>query len=117
MGIINQWLEELFPDAESTWRPSLVESELEIDLSLIKDDIQVMTNEVEQKGIVKEKGNTEERPRKNKKIQAVDTGCAGLLFFRFRVNVKPTEFMDTVFGELLTSTIIFLILHSPFETT
>ncbi|CAO3596977.1 unnamed protein product [Absidia cylindrospora] len=46
---------------------------------------------------------SEQAPKKHRKFQSVDTACSGLIFYRFRVNIKPTEFMDDMIKRLIAS--------------
>lgn len=52
-----------------------------------------------------EKGKEEQEEEKNeskkdKRIQAVDAACGGLIFYRFRVDVKPTDFVSKLFQHM-----------------
>ncbi|KAI8379402.1 uncharacterized protein BYT42DRAFT_593522 [Radiomyces spectabilis] len=73
---LEKYVQELFPDCESTW--TRFEGDLDVEET---DDNKEDTTAVDDK-------------RKEKKFQAVDAACGGLVFYRFRINVKPTEFID-----------------------
>lgn len=38
--------------------------------------------------------------RKDKRFQAVDAACGGLIFYRFRINVKPTDYVTRLMDHL-----------------
>ncbi|KAI8328437.1 hypothetical protein BC941DRAFT_406555 [Chlamydoabsidia padenii] len=103
---------ELFPSYESTWTriegPWDVEDLDKVDKSStevednntdkptgIKDNIQNEGDHLalEDSAVVK----------KDRTFQAVDTACGGLIFYRFRVNIKPTEFVDKMIDHLVSS--------------
>ncbi|OZJ01958.1 hypothetical protein BZG36_05127, partial [Bifiguratus adelaidae] len=42
----------------------------------------------------------EEEKRKDKRFQAVDTACGGILFIRLRVNVDPNEFVQKLIAHV-----------------
>lgn len=42
--------------------------------------------------------------RKDRTFQAVDTACGGMIFYRFRVNIKPTDFIEKMIDHLATAT-------------
>ena len=46
----------------------------------------------------------EARDRPDRRFQAADAACAGLLFLRFRVDVPPVDFVQKMFGMGLAST-------------
>ncbi|CAO3625852.1 unnamed protein product [Mucor hiemalis] len=79
---LEHYITLLFPDHESTW--TRFEGKLDIDQIDIEE-------EEEKKETAEEK--KEEIERKEKKFQAIDAACGGLVFYRFRINVKPTEFI------------------------
>lgn len=51
---------------------------------------------VEENAKKDEETNVEEK--KDKVLEAVDCGCSGLVFLRFRINVKPTDFVQKLIG-------------------
>ena len=78
---LTSYITQLFPDHSSTWKDIPKDLELDVDLKVL--------------------GETQEETKvekQDKKFQMVDTGCAGLVFARFRVNVRPTDFILSVFG-------------------
>ncbi|KAI8986976.1 hypothetical protein BDB01DRAFT_588911 [Pilobolus umbonatus] len=75
---LDKYITLLYPNHQSTW----VEYEGPLDVEDIKG------GEEEQREEEKERERKKER-----KIQGVDTGCGGYIFYRFRVDVKPTEFI------------------------
>lgn len=85
---LEHYITKLFPEHESTW--TRFEGKLDID-QLDFDE--------EQKAQEEEK-ETEKKERKEKKFQAVDAACGGLVFYRFRINVKPTEFVIKLMGKM-----------------
>ncbi|CEJ02060.1 hypothetical protein RMCBS344292_16077 [Rhizopus microsporus] len=78
---LETYITKLFPDHQSTW--IRFEGPYDID--------EVDQEECEEEGEKEKKEDKAER--KERKFQAVDAACGGLVFFRFRVNVKPTEFV------------------------
>ncbi|KAI9492697.1 hypothetical protein BDB00DRAFT_883363 [Zychaea mexicana] len=89
----------LFPEHELTWErfegdldvPELVKNSGDgKEEAEEKDDNNEKTNEANGK----EEPDAEPSSKKDKRFQGVDSACSGLLFFRFRVNVKPTDFMS-----------------------
>jgi hypothetical protein len=42
--------------------------------------------------------------RKDRTFQAVDAACGGMIFYRFRVNIKPTDFIDKMIDRLVAAT-------------
>ena len=38
--------------------------------------------------------------RKDKRFQAVDAACGGLIFYRFRINVKPSDYVTRLMDHL-----------------
>ncbi|KAI9281851.1 hypothetical protein BY458DRAFT_202010 [Sporodiniella umbellata] len=82
LGQISNCLEtystKLFPNSQSTW--TRFKGQLDIDqIDLEEECVQVPS---------------ENNPNyKERKFQAVDSACGGLVFFRFRIDVKPSEFV------------------------
>ncbi|KAG0168595.1 THUMP domain-containing protein 1 [Apophysomyces sp. BC1034] len=76
LGQVQQGLEryvlQLFPQCELTWER--FEGDLDVE----------ETEEAPQREV---------SDRKEKRFQAVDVACGGLVFYRFKINVKPTEFV------------------------
>lgn len=83
---LETYITKLFPDHQSTW--IRFEGPYDID--------EVDQEECEEEGEKEKKEDKAER--KERKFQAVDAACGGLVFFRFRVNVKPTEFVLKFMG-------------------
>ncbi|KAL9549573.1 hypothetical protein MBANPS3_005139 [Mucor bainieri] len=84
---LEHYVTKLFPDHSSTW----VRFEGKLDIDQIDfDDENKATDQKEVKKEIKTETETE---RKEKKFQAIDAACGGLVFYRFRVDVKPTEFV------------------------
>ncbi|KAI7905509.1 uncharacterized protein BX663DRAFT_529706 [Cokeromyces recurvatus] len=81
---LEYYITKLFPDHKTTW----VRFEGKLDIDQL--DFEEEEEEQEEK---KEEDMTKEKERKEKKFQAIDAACGGLVFYRFRVNVKPTEFI------------------------
>ncbi|KAI8647882.1 hypothetical protein BD408DRAFT_357347 [Parasitella parasitica] len=84
---LEHYITKLFPDHSSTW----VRFEGKLDIDQIDFEKQEEEDE-EQKEIEK----SVEKERKEKKFQAVDAACGGIVFYRFRINVKPTDFVLTL---------------------
>jgi hypothetical protein len=83
------YIPKLFPDHKPTW--DRLDEELDVDESFLDEG---ETEEVqEEKG---DKNGVAEK--KDKLIEAVDCGCSGLLFLRFRIDVVPTLFVHTLIG-------------------
>jgi 6-phosphogluconate dehydrogenase (decarboxylating) len=78
----------LFPNHTSTW--DRFEGEKDVDESIIDG------GNVEANALKDEETNVEEK--KDKVLEAVDCGCSGLVFLRFRINVKPTDFVQKLIG-------------------
>jgi hypothetical protein len=85
-----EYIAKLFPNRQSTWER--LEDDLDVDESFIGQ-----SNSGDEKA-KKEKGGDEEG-RKDKVLEAVDSGCSGLLFLRFRVDVTPTHFIQKLIGK------------------
>ncbi|KAI7896161.1 uncharacterized protein EV154DRAFT_412145 [Mucor mucedo] len=82
---LEHYINVLFPEHESTWtrfEGKLDDDEVDIDIE----------EDPEEKECPQEK-KEDELERKEKKFQAIDAACGGLVFYRFRINVKPTEFV------------------------
>ena len=84
-----EYIAKLFPNCQSTWE------RLEEDVDL--DELFVKENNSGDEKAKKEKGGNEEG-KKDTVLEAVDSGCSGLLFLRFRVDVTPTYFMQKLIG-------------------
>ncbi|KAI8084474.1 uncharacterized protein BX664DRAFT_366190 [Halteromyces radiatus] len=84
---LERYLAALYPTYESTWtRP---------DVSL---DVEDLEDEEEEEKPDEQDNNTS---RKDRRFQAVDTASGGLIFYRFRINIKPTNFIDTMIEHLI----------------
>jgi hypothetical protein len=84
-----EYIAKLFPNCQPTWER--FEEDLDVDELFLKE-----SNSGDEKA-KKEKGGNEEG-KKDKVLEAVDSGCSGLLFLRFRVDVTPTYFMQKLIG-------------------
>ncbi|KAG2179754.1 hypothetical protein INT43_003537 [Umbelopsis isabellina] len=95
LGQVQQFLlhyiPKLFPDHKTIW--DRVDEELDVDESFITE----RTDDEAQKEKDDKADNVE---KKDKLIEAVDCGCSGLLFLRFRVDVLPTVFISTLIDYL-----------------
>ena len=87
---LEHYISLLFPNHESTW--TRFEGKLDID--------QIDIEEEEQKQTEEEAENKETIDRKEKKFQAIDAACGGLVFYRFRINVKPTDFVTKLMDHI-----------------
>lgn len=74
----------LFPDHTVTWERYT--GELDV------PDLDAEEAEEEEENMNKDK--------KDKRFQAVDAACAGLIFYRFRINVRPTAFIARLMEHL-----------------
>ncbi|KAI8583745.1 hypothetical protein K450DRAFT_222607 [Umbelopsis ramanniana AG] len=88
-----EYIAKLFPNRQSTWER--LEDDLDVDESFIDE-----SNSGDEQA-KKEKGGDEEG-KKDKMLEAVDSGCSGLLFLRFRVDVTPTHFIRKLIEHLLS---------------
>ncbi|KAI9258209.1 hypothetical protein BDA99DRAFT_441018 [Phascolomyces articulosus] len=70
----------LFPNHELTWER-------------FEGDLDVPELETDHKKEQEQEKEEKQLEKKDKRFQAVDSACSGLLFFRFRINVKPTDFL------------------------
>lgn len=86
---LEHYITKLFPDHQSTW--VRFEGKLDID--------QIDFDDEEVKAEKKEQEKLDEKDRKEKKFQAIDAACGGLVFYRFRVNIKPTDFVIKLMGK------------------
>jgi tRNA acetyltransferase TAN1 len=86
---LEHYITKLFPDHESTW--TRFEGKLDIDQLDFDEEQDTKKDQEEDKAI-------EIKDRKEKKFQAVDAACGGLVFYRFRINVKPTDFVIKLMG-------------------
>jgi tRNA acetyltransferase TAN1 len=95
---LEYYINLLFPNHESTW--TRFEGKLDIDQIDIEEAEEEETEDKEKKsnGKKEEEKKKEEIERKEKKFQAIDAACGGLVFYRFRINVKPTEFVIKLMG-------------------
>ncbi|KAI8072251.1 uncharacterized protein B0P05DRAFT_549486 [Gilbertella persicaria] len=84
---LEHYIKTLFPNHESTW--TRFEGKLDIDQLDFEDEQDQEWS-----------GETKVEQRKDKKFQAIDAACGGLVFYRFRINVKPTEFVTQLFDYL-----------------
>ncbi|KAG1441643.1 hypothetical protein G6F56_011387 [Rhizopus delemar] len=100
LGQISNCLEayttKLFPNSQSTW--TRFEGQLDI------DQIDLEEEESEKKLSLE---NSIER--KERKFQTVDSACGGLVFFRFRIDVKPTEFVMKFMGNNTCAVPLFML--------
>ncbi|KAI9358410.1 hypothetical protein BD770DRAFT_320846 [Pilaira anomala] len=87
---LETYINILFPGHESTW--TRFEGKLDIDEIDIEETEEIEKTDTTEKD-VKEEIKQNEIERKEKKFQAIDAACGGLVFYRFRINVKPTEFV------------------------
>jgi hypothetical protein len=92
-----EYIAKLFPSCQSTWER--LEDDLDVDESFNND-----SNSGDEKA-KKEKGGDEEG-KKDKVLEAVDSGCSGLLFLRFRVDVTPTHFIQKLIGMKLKYVVV-----------
>lgn len=83
---LEHYIVKLFPDHQSTW--VRFEGTLDIDELDIEEEKESGDNK-----------QTVETDRKEKKFQAIDAACGGLVFYRFRINVKPTDFVIKLMGK------------------
>ncbi|KAI8371010.1 hypothetical protein BD560DRAFT_329424 [Blakeslea trispora] len=90
---LEHYITLLFPEHESTW--TRFEGKLDID----QIDFEEEQKEEEQKE-EEQKEEEQKEERKEKKFQAIDAACGGLVFYRFRINVKPTEFVIRLMDHL-----------------
>lgn len=75
----------LFPEHEITWER--FEGDFEVEDNNNDDN----DNEESSKALER---------RKDKRFQAVDSACGGLIFYRFRINVKPTDYVTRLMDHL-----------------
>lgn len=85
-----QYIPKLFPDHKPVW--DRIDEELDVDESFITEGIDEAQKEKDEK--------VDKVEKKDKIIEAVDCGCSGLLFLRFRIDVLPTVFIRTLIGKL-----------------
>lgn len=90
---LEHYITKLFPDHQSTW----VRFEGKLDIDQIDFDDEVKAEKKEQEKL-------DEKDRKEKKFQAIDAACGGLVFYRFRVNIKPTDFVIKLMGKKKSKT-------------
>lgn len=87
---LEHYISKLFPKHSSTW--VRFEGKLDID--------QIDFDDEDKAADLKEDKAEVEKERKEKKFQAIDAACGGLVFYRFRVDVKPTEFVIKLMGNV-----------------
>ena len=75
--MLDSTVHTLFPDHKVTWER--FEGDLDV-ADLEKGEAQ--------------KEDENQKDKKDKRFQGVDTACAGLLFFRFHIDVKPTDYVS-----------------------
>ncbi|KAL0077541.1 hypothetical protein J3Q64DRAFT_1646636 [Phycomyces blakesleeanus] len=80
---LDKYVYELFPDHALTWER--FDGNLDIEDSGESED---------------ERRAAVEKQHKEKRFQAVDAACGGLVFYRFRINVKPTVFLTKLIDHL-----------------
>ncbi|ORZ19640.1 hypothetical protein BCR42DRAFT_322929 [Absidia repens] len=93
---------------ESTWTRFKGEWDVQ-DLDKIRQQGKSSTNDdstntddsANKKDNSDESTTLEQTPKKHRTFQSVDTACSGLIFYRFRVNLRPTEFMDDMIKRLM----------------
>lgn len=88
----------MFPDHKLTWER--FEGELDVpDLPTSQKE----ESEQKQDDTAQQEDEEEEKneSRKDKRIQPVDAACGGLIFYRFKVDVKPTDFVAKLFQHML----------------
>lgn len=51
----------------------------------------------------KEKNNQEKTVSKVKQFEAIDTGCSGMLFYQFNINIDPTLFFHTLLNHIASA--------------
>jgi hypothetical protein len=84
--MLDTLLPVLFPDHVSVWPAP--KTEIEIDLEIM-DQLEGNSKRIK----------VEDAPRKDRKFQAFDTACGGLIFYAFRNNVAPLDFMLALKGD------------------
>jgi len=113
-------LTKFYPNAKPVWPERLNEEDLDIDVNILPEAVideisapdtsitSITTTRAEstvqhqkEDVITKEKKESSEiNPvRSDRFFSAVDTACAGMLFFRFRNNVSPVDLITKVFGK------------------
>jgi HD superfamily phosphohydrolase len=90
---LEHYIVKLFPEHQSTW--VRFEGTLDIDELDIEQEEKEDDNETKE-----EETKLVETDRKEKKFQAIDAACGGLVFYRFRINVKPTDFTIKLMGKI-----------------
>ncbi|TPX61227.1 hypothetical protein PhCBS80983_g01300 [Powellomyces hirtus] len=92
---LDRYLPTLFPDHKTVWISN--PSALDVDLKIVGEEQDNIEEDDELEGDEKKDGKTAEPDRR---FQAVDAACAGLLFVRFRVDTDPVEFAVRLFEYL-----------------
>ncbi|KAI9303661.1 hypothetical protein BJ944DRAFT_268026 [Cunninghamella echinulata] len=92
----------LFPQVKSI--PPIPLATLLMDMNDHEEEEEVNNEEKgddnEKKNDVKEKTNQERTVSKVKQFEAIDTGCSGMLFYQFNINIDPTLFFHTLLNHI-----------------
>ncbi|KAI9313205.1 hypothetical protein BX666DRAFT_2020719 [Dichotomocladium elegans] len=83
-GLLESTVSTLYPDHQVTWER--FEGEYDVVDDQREEDM--------------EKEGEHEKAKKDKKFQAVDAACGGLVFYRFRINVRPTDYVIKLMDHL-----------------
>lgn len=119
---LEHYINVLFPEHESTWtrfEGKLDDDEVDIEEDPVKKEDIVALKEDAELNEQEEEKKEDELERKEKKFQAIDAACGGLVFYRFRINVKPTEFVLKLMGNyptLSTTDFTYINPHSVFRS-
>ncbi|KAI7857201.1 hypothetical protein BDC45DRAFT_544348 [Circinella umbellata] len=89
--LLDSTVHDLFPDHELTWE----RFEGDLDVPNLEENKEEDKEEEEIKRLERER----EHQKKDKRFQAVDSACSGLIFFRFRINTKPTDFVTKLIDQ------------------
>lgn len=98
-----KYLNLIYGEVKAVWRERIRVEDLDVDVRFCsdgedeKDEKDGDKVNEEEKMNINEKDNTK---RKDRIIQAVDSGCSGLLYFRFRNDVDPVDFMRKLLTHL-----------------
>ncbi|CAO3633861.1 unnamed protein product [Cunninghamella echinulata] len=76
------------------------EEEEKGDKEINKEEKEEANDEKENKK--KEKNNQEKTTTKVKQFEAIDTGCSGMLFYQFNINIDPTLFLHTLLNHIVS---------------
>ncbi|KAJ3089459.1 hypothetical protein HK102_006360 [Quaeritorhiza haematococci] len=117
-SFLDHYLPLLFPSHQPLWHhlapasdvpdlPNEDGSENDEDQDTTKPELQEKTETNDDQADSTQASNQKEeepkeKQREDRKFQAVDTACAGVIFLRFRVDVTPVEFLDKLFDHFLT---------------